>query len=79
MHIFVNSLALMAVGLLPTLAGMAGWAYFVTAFVMGGAMLVMSARTALLRSDATARWLLRTSLIYVPVVLVAMVLDRVPL
>ncbi len=78
-HIFVNSLALMAVGLLPTLAGMAGWAYFVTALVMGGAMLVAAARTALLRSDATARLLLRTSLLYVPVVLVAMVLDRVPL
>ncbi len=78
-HIFVNALALMGVGLLPTIAGMAGWAYFLTAMVMGAAMLAAAARSALQRSEAAARLLLRTSLVYVPVVLVAMVLDRVPL
>lgn len=78
-HIFVNSLALLAVGLLPTLVGMAGWAYFVAAMAMGLWMVAGAAGTAWRRTEASARALLRISLVYVPVVLLAMVLDRVPL
>jgi protoheme IX farnesyltransferase len=77
-HIFVNALALLAVGLLPTLVGMAGWAYFVTAAAMGLWMLAGAASVALRRTEAAARTLLRVSLVYVPVVLLAMVLDRIP-
>ena len=77
-HIFANSLALLAVGLLPALTGMAGWAYFLAALAMGLWMIAGAAAVARRRSEAAARSLLHVSLVYVPVVLVAMVLDRIP-
>lgn len=77
-HIFVNTLALLAVGLLPTITGMAGWAYFLTALAAGGWMMAAASGVAVRKTEASARTLLRVSLAYVPLVLLAMVLDRVP-
>jgi protoheme IX farnesyltransferase len=77
-QIFVSSLALLAMGLLPVVAGVAGWIYFATALALGIWILADATRAAIRLSLPSARRLLWTSLVYVPVVLLAMVLDRIP-
>ncbi len=74
-----HCLALLAVGLLPTLIGLAGPIYFCVAFGLGTMFLWYSVRLALVRSLASARHLLFASLIYLPVLLVVMAFDKVPL
>jgi heme o synthase len=76
-QIVVHSLALLAVGLLPTTLHLAGTVYFVTAFVLGIAMLVCGGMLARSYSSAAARRLLFASLIYLPALLVVMAVDKV--
>jgi protoheme IX farnesyltransferase len=70
--------ALLAVSLLPTLLGLAGAIYFVVAFVLGVGFLVSGLRLAMESTLIGARRLLYASLIYLPVLLLMMALDRVP-
>jgi heme o synthase len=70
--------ALLVVSLLPTLLGLAGAAYFVVAFVLGVGFLVTGVRLAMESTLIGARRLLYASLIYLPVLLLMMALDRVP-
>jgi heme o synthase len=70
-------LALLAVGLLPTTLHLAGAVYFVTAFVLGIAMLVCGVMLARSYSRVAARRLLFASLIYLPALLVVMAVDKV--
>jgi heme o synthase len=76
-QIVVHSLALLAVGLLPTSLHLSGPVYFVTAFVLGVALLVCAAMLARSHSIPAARRLLFASLIYLPVLLVVMAVDKV--
>lgn len=78
-QIVVYSLALLAVGLLPTTLHLAGTMYFVTAFVLGLVMLVCGVMLAKSHSAAAARRLLFASLIYLPALLVVMAVDKVRL
>jgi protoheme IX farnesyltransferase len=78
-QIVAHSFALLGVSLLPTLIGIAGSVYFVAALVLGTGFLVSGARLAFKPTAASARRLLYASLIYLPAVLVAMALDRLPL
>jgi heme o synthase len=75
--IVVHSLALLAVGLLPTTLHLAGPVYFVIAFALGAAMLICGVMLARTYSSAAARRLLFASLIYLPVLLAVMALDKV--
>ena len=72
-----NSLALLAVGMLPTILGFAGLTYFLVAIVAGTIMLGYGVRLAAAPGRAAARRLLMASLIYLPVVLLVMVLDKI--
>ena len=75
---FVNALALFVVSLLPTLLGLATWWYFGAA-VLGGLWFLYRA-TVFLRPvgrDVAARRLFFGSIIYLPIVLGALVADRV--
>lgn len=72
-----NCLALLAVGLLPTLIGLAGPVYFCAALLLGGMFLWYSVRLAVLRSHEAARHLLFASLIYLPILLAIMAFDKV--
>ena len=72
-----HCLALLAVSLLPTLTGLAGSVYFVTALAFGAAFLGCGIGLALSRSAAAARRLLWASLVYLPALLVVMALDKV--
>jgi heme o synthase len=78
-QIVVHSLALLAVGLLPTTLQLAGTVYFVTAFVLGVAMLVCGGWLAISYSSVAARRLLVASLVYLPALLVMMAVDKVRL
>jgi protoheme IX farnesyltransferase len=78
-HAVVNCLALLPVALLPTLIGMAGSFYFATALVLGLAFLWSAIGLARTRTLGDARRLLVTSLVYLPVLLATMALDKLPI
>lgn len=75
-QIIAHSLALLAVSLLPTLLGLAGALYFLVALLLGSGFLAYGVGLAVYQSMVAARRLLFASLIYLPVLLVVMALDR---
>ncbi len=70
------SLALLVVSLLPMFLGLAGVLYYVVALLLGVAFLAIACRLAISRSVAAARQLLFASLVYLPVLLLVMALNR---
>ena len=70
------ALALVPVSLVPALVGVAGFAYFWFALALGLSFLVLSARFARVRSEARARALFYGSLLYLPLIWAAMILDH---
>jgi protoheme IX farnesyltransferase len=77
-QVISHTAALLAVSLLPTLLGIAGAIYFSAAFLLGVIFLASGIGLALNSTLANARRLLFASLIYLPVLLLMMALDRVP-
>ncbi len=78
-QIVYHCAALLVVSLLPTLIGIAGAIYFAAAFMLGCGLLASGVRLAMESTLSRARRLLFASLIYLPVLLLVMALDRVPL
>ena len=78
-QIISHSAALLAVSLLPTLLGIAGGIYFAAAFLLGIGFIASGIALALNSTLANARRLLFASLVYLPVLLLVMALDRIPL
>jgi protoheme IX farnesyltransferase len=70
-------LALMPVGLLPTLIGMAGSVYFAAALALGAVFLAAGIGLARAGSLVAARRLVFVSLAYLPAVLLLMAADKV--
>ena len=68
--------ALLPVSIGPTVVGLAGWVYFGLALVLGFALFLLSARFARSRTDQSARALFLASIIYLPLIWAAMVLDH---
>ena len=73
----INSAALLSVALLPTIVGLAGAVYFFTALVLGIMLLGFSVQLARTRLLPDARRLLFASLVYLPVLLAVMALDKI--
>lgn len=71
-----HCLALLIVGLLPALTGLAGWLYFFGSLALGIAFLGCGFDLAITRSASAARRLLFASLIYLPAVLGLMALNK---
>lgn len=71
------SVLLVAVSLLPTWFGYAGLYYAAIALLLGGAWLVFAARMARRLTHGSARALLLVSVIYLPLLLIFLLLDRV--
>jgi protoheme IX farnesyltransferase len=71
-----NCLALLAVGLLPAVVGLAGAVYFVAALILGSGFLAYGIHFSRHRTEAAARRLLFASLIYLPALLVIMAADK---
>ena len=68
--------ALVPVSLVPTFAGISGTAYFVSALVLGVALLVLAVRFAATRSDGSARALFLGSITYLPLLWTVMIGSR---
>jgi protoheme IX farnesyltransferase len=68
--------ALVPVSLTPALVGLTGPAYFLVALLLGLGFLFFSLRFAMRRTRRDARTLFLASIVYLPLVLVAMIADR---
>jgi protoheme IX farnesyltransferase len=77
--VLLSSLVLIPLGLAVVLAGLAGAFFAVGSIVLGTGMVLLAARMAWCRDDASARHVFLASLIYLPVLLALMLLDRGPL
>ena len=75
-HVVTNCLALLPVALLPTLIGLTGPIYFAVALTLGLVFLWSAIGLARTGTAAGARRLLFASLIYLPVLLAVMALDK---
>jgi protoheme IX farnesyltransferase len=75
-HVVGNALALVPVALLPTLIGLAGPVYFLVALVLGLGFVWSAIGLARAHTVANARRLLFASLVYLPVLLAVMALDK---
>ncbi len=78
-QIVCHCAALLAVSLLPSLLGLAGPIYFVAAFLLGIGLIASGIRLAMESTLSRARRLLFVSLVYLPVLLLVMALDRIRL
>ena len=76
-QIVVNCVALLGIGLLPTLYNIAGTVYFFTALLAGVGFLAVGIYLARTRSVKAARYLLYASLVYLPLVYITMALDKI--
>jgi heme o synthase len=75
-QMLAGCLALWIVALVPTLATLTGWAYFVGALVLGGAFLACAVVHAVRPSRNSARQVVLASVVYLPLLLTLMVLDK---
>lgn len=76
-QIVLGCLALHAAALLPTLAGVAGPVYFFGALVLGAAFVACGAAQALQPSPTAARRVVLASVLYLPLLLALLALDKV--
>ncbi len=70
-----NGLALLVVSLMPTMVGQCGVLYYWTAFGAGVAFLGLSVWFCATRTRSAARAVVLGSVVYLPVVLIAMIID----
>ena len=78
-HSVTNCLALLPVALLPTLVGMAGTIYFAVALLSSAGLLWTAIALRRSGSLADARRLMMASLLYLPLLLAVMAIDKLPL
>lgn len=76
--VVLYALALVPVSLSATLAGLAGGTYAAGALLLGGGLVVSSVTLARSRADADARRLFVATLLYLPLLLGLLTLDRTP-
>ena len=76
-EIFACTLLLLPVSLMPVLLGQAGVVYLVGATLVGLAFLLCGARLAHSRSNALARSLVLASVVYLPLLFVLMMVDKI--
>ena len=77
-EIFLFTLALLPVSLVPVALGQAGMIYLLGASLLGLAFLACGARLAHSRSNALARRLVLASVVYLPLVFALMMIDKTP-
>ncbi|MCH7760235.1 protoheme IX farnesyltransferase [candidate division TA06 bacterium] len=76
-HIALYCLALIPVSLAPTLLGLAGPTYFFGALALGLVFFGFGLSFLIFKSKAFARRLFRTSVIYLPLLLILMMLNKI--
>jgi heme o synthase len=70
------AIALIPVTLVPTIVGVSGMVYGAVALVMGLGLLWLAARFAIARTEGTARALFFGSIVYLPLLWIAMIGDK---
>ena len=75
-HIVAFASTLIPVSLFPVALGMTGRIYFVGALILGGCFLYYGIRAALERTTLRARQVLLASVVYLPLIMGMLVLDR---
>ena len=75
-QILIYVIALIPVSLIPSLLGITGLAYVFAALILGFLFLYYGFRVAHSRTAADARRLLKASVLYLPLLLLVMVLDK---
>lgn len=78
-QVWIMSAALIVMSLFPAALGMAGSVYVLAALLLGVGLLIAVHRAASLRTNVSAKELLHATVIYLPVLLVMMVLDKIAL
>lgn len=78
-QIVANSVALLAAGLIPTLLGVTGAVYFFVALALGVVFCLFSLASAASSSAASMRRVVLASIVYLPLLLAVMALDKVSL
>ena len=73
----IYSAALVPLSLAPTLIGLTGRAYFIGAFALAAIFMTLAVKFALTRSRADARRLFFGSIIYLPLLWILMIANRV--
>jgi heme o synthase len=76
-QVLVYTAALLPLSLAPTLAGMAGSVYFISALVLTLAFLALACQFARTRSIPDARRLFFASIAYLPILWILMIANRV--
>jgi len=75
-HIVAFASTLIPVSLVPVLLGMTGQIYFVGALVLGGCFLYYGIRVAMERTNIRTRQVLLASVVYLPLIMGLLVIDR---
>lgn len=75
-QIVLYCIALIPVSILPAVFGCAGWAYFLVALASGFLFLGCGVMAAKVRSEAWSRRLFLASVLYLPVILTTLTLER---
>jgi protoheme IX farnesyltransferase len=78
-QILLYTSALLPVSLIPTMAGVAGSIYFFGALILGSVFLMQGVVLARTRRNSHARIVFLYSLLYLPILLLVMALDRGPM
>ena len=76
-QVWIMSAALIAMSLFPAALGMTGSVYLLAALLLGIGHVIAVHRAASLRTNASARQLLHATVVYLPILFVVMVLDKV--
>ena len=74
-HIVAFATTLIPVSLFPVFLGMTGKLYLTVALLLGGYFLYTALRMAISRTGAEARWVLRASVAYLPILLAILMID----
>jgi protoheme IX farnesyltransferase len=77
-HAVVFALLLVPATILPTIAGVSGRTYAGIAIALGAGLVWLALRFATRRTDEAARRLFFASIIYLPLIWIAMILDKLP-
>jgi protoheme IX farnesyltransferase len=75
-QVIINTLALIAVSLLPAFLGLSSPLYLAGALILGILFLIMGIRLSQTKSSLSARQLLLASVLYLPLLLSLLVLDK---
>jgi heme o synthase len=75
-QMMIPLLVLVPLSVMPVLFGRAGLVYLVTALVLGAGFIYRADRLAVHQSNVMARRLLLTSIVYLPLIFIALMMDR---